>query len=150
MAITKTLHAAVLFWAYGVLHQLPLIVFLFFLKGTGAIVYTLLQKPLSSGKKISRAMVSVGNLLLMKLPLFTDSTRSFFPVDAYYPILPSDGCSKCDMDTGTDTLWGPSNHPLVGAQRHCPSLCSGIHIHPLYYKSESYRLSSDAAPLIRT
>ena len=58
VVITKALLTASLFWAYGVLHQLPLAVFLFFLKASGAVVYVLLQKPLSSGKRISRALVS--------------------------------------------------------------------------------------------
>lgn len=59
VVVTKALLAAALFWAYGLLSQLPLAVFLFSLKAVAAVVYVLLQKPLTSGKRISRAMVGV-------------------------------------------------------------------------------------------
>lgn len=60
VVVTKALLIASLFWVYGFLVQLPLAVFLFFLKASAAIVYVLLQRPLSTGKRISRAMVGGG------------------------------------------------------------------------------------------
>jgi len=59
VAVSKVFLTIAIFWAYGVLKRLPLAVFLFFLKASASVVYVLLQKPLSSGKRISRAMVSV-------------------------------------------------------------------------------------------
>lgn len=56
VVVTKALLIASLFWAYGFLRQLPVALFLFLLKASAAVVYVLLQKPLSSGKRISRAM----------------------------------------------------------------------------------------------
>ena len=57
VVLTKALLTASLFWVYGFLSHLPLAVFLFVLKASAAVVYVLLQRPLSSGKRISRAMV---------------------------------------------------------------------------------------------
>ena len=57
VVLSKVLQTASLFWAYGILRLLPLAVFMFAIKAASAAVYVLLQRPLSSGKKISRAMV---------------------------------------------------------------------------------------------
>jgi hypothetical protein len=60
VVVTKALLIGSLFWVYGFLLQLPLAVFLFVLKASAAAIYVVLQRPLSSGKRISRAMVSGG------------------------------------------------------------------------------------------
>jgi len=56
VVVTKALQTLCLFWAYGVLRHLPLAVFLFAIKASSTVVYILLQRPLSSGKRISRSM----------------------------------------------------------------------------------------------
>ena len=120
MAVSKVLLTIAIFWAYGVLKRLPLAVFLFFLKASASIVYVLLQKPLSSGKRISRAMVSeTGSNKVM-------FSESLLPaVVAYLAVFRAGGWDWYTMDPRADLVWSPQNSIAMGAQRLGTAVCSG-------------------------
>ncbi|XP_064390485.1 proton-coupled zinc antiporter SLC30A5-like isoform X2 [Halichondria panicea] len=54
--LSRLLVTACLFWAIGVLQAMPLAVFLCLLKTSSALAYLVLQRPFSTGKRITRAM----------------------------------------------------------------------------------------------
>jgi hypothetical protein len=68
VVVVKIVYMAAVFYAYAVSKTLPAAVFLFALKASSAVGFVLLQKPFTSGKRLSRTTwVRVGRYSLLVL-----------------------------------------------------------------------------------